>query len=82
MFRNKTHCTQKGTLPFLLSRISTCPTLESTLNNPDWQLLFTYLNFDYGVRGMLHTTNWIERLHKSFKRTTKIRNDLPNPKTA
>jgi len=31
---------------------------------------------------MLYTTNWIERLNKSFKRTTKIRNALPTPNAA
>ena len=31
---------------------------------------------------MLYTTNWIERLNKFFGRTLKMRNALPDPKTA
>ncbi len=27
---------------------------------------------------MIYTTNWIERLNKSFKRTLKIRNSMPS----
>ena len=40
---------------------------------------FTYLKFDYRVRSMIYTTNWIERLNKDYKRTTKMRGALPNP---
>lgn len=40
---------------------------------------FTYLDFDYRVQSMIYTTNWIERLNKSFRRSLKIRNALPNP---
>jgi len=38
----------------------------------------TYLEFEYEIRNMIYTTNWIERLNKSFKRTLKIRNSMPN----
>ena len=31
---------------------------------------------------MICTTNWMERLNKTFRRTTKIRNALPSPKSA
>ncbi len=44
-------------------------------------MVFTYLNFDYRIRRMIYTTNWIERLNKSFRRTLKMRNALPNPKS-
>ena len=39
---------------------------------------FSYLKFDYKIRRMIYTTNWIERFNKSIKRTTKIRNSMPN----
>ena len=39
---------------------------------------FTYLSYPISVRPMLYTTNWIERLHKEFRRTIKIRNALPS----
>ena len=31
---------------------------------------------------MVYTTNWIERLIKSFRRSSKIRNAFPNPQAA
>jgi transposase-like protein len=31
---------------------------------------------------MIYTTNWIERLNKSIRRTTKIRNSFPNSDSA
>jgi transposase-like protein len=48
----------------------------------DLELHFTYFDYDYRIRRMIYTTNWIERLNKSFRRTTKIRNALPSPKSA
>ena len=42
------------------------------------QYYFSYLRYDYRVRNMLYTTNWIERLNKDFKRTIKIRNSMPS----
>jgi len=48
------------------------PVLEKTIKRQDLITLFTYLNFDYRVRRMIYTTNWIERLNKSFRRTLNI----------
>ncbi len=42
-------------------------------------LYFTYLKYDYRVQSMLYTTNWIERLNRDYKRTTRMRGALPNP---
>lgn len=58
------------------------PKLKHTIERDDLETLFTYLNFDYRIRRMIYTTNWIERLNKSFRRTLKMRNALPNPKAA
>lgn len=58
------------------------PKLKSVRARDDLELVFTYLNFDYRVRRMLYTTNWIERLNKSFRRTLKIRNALPTIRSA
>lgn len=60
----------------------TYPKLKTTAARDDLDNVFTYLNFDYRVRRMIYTTNWIERLNKSFRRTLKMRNALPNPKAA
>lgn len=58
------------------------PKLKSVAERNDLDNLFTYLHFDYRIRRMIYTTNWIERLNKSFRRTLKMRNALPNPKSA
>lgn len=58
------------------------PSLNHTYQRMDLELLFTYLNYDYRVRRMLYTTNWIERLNKSCRRTLKIRNALPTIQSA
>lgn len=60
----------------------TYPKLKSTLSRTDLETVFTYLSFDYRIRRMVYTTNWIERLNKSFRRTLKMRNALPNPNAA
>ena len=39
---------------------------------------FTYLNYDYRIRSMIYTTNWIERLNRSFRRILKMRLSMPN----
>ena len=44
-----------------------------------YSLYFTYLKYDYRIRSMLYTTNWIERLNRDYKRTTRMRGALPNP---
>jgi len=58
------------------------PKLKSTIHRADLETVFTYLEFDYRIRRMIYTTNWIERLNKSFRRTLKMRNALPNPQSA
>jgi len=39
---------------------------------------FTYLNFDWRIRSMIYTTNWIERLNRSFRRVLKMRLSMPD----
>ena len=70
------------TLQSFLKRWSkTYPKLKSTMHRADLETVFTYLEFDYRVRRMIYTTNWIERLNKSFRRTLRMRNALPNPES-
>ncbi len=79
------HSSEQGVLYLkeVLSKWSkTYPKLKATLHRDDLELVFTYLNFDYRIRRMIYTTNWIERLNKAFRRTLKMRNALPNPKAA
>lgn len=42
---------------------------------------FTYLQYDYRIRSMIYSTNWIERLNRDYKRTTRMRGALPNPES-
>lgn len=44
-----------------------------------YRLYFTYIKYDYRIRSMIYTTNWIERLNRDYKRTTRMRGALPNP---
>lgn len=46
----------------------------------DWY--FTYLSYDYRIQSMIHSTNWIERLNRDYKRTTRMRGALPNAESA
>ncbi|MBJ7539203.1 IS256 family transposase [Marinomonas transparens] len=49
------------------------------LSDPEFMSYYaTYLEFEYEIRNMIYTTNWIERLNKAFKRTLKIRNSMPS----
>jgi putative transposase len=45
-------------------------------------ILFHYMNYDYRIRSMIYTTNWIERLNKSFRKTLKVRGSLPSVESA
>lgn len=48
----------------------------------DLHYYFTYLNFEWRIQSMIYTTNWVERLNKSFRRSLKIRNALPSSDAA
>ena len=54
------------------------PVFKRRADNERYRLYFTYLNYDYRVRKYIYSTNWVERLNKSYKRTTKMRGALPN----
>ena len=41
-------------------------------------LYFTCLDFPPAYRRMLYTTNWIERLNRSYKRTLRMRGAMPS----
>ena len=54
------------------------PSLKSYLTER-YELYFTFYQYDYRMRNMVYTTNWVERLNRDYKRTTKMRGALPNP---
>ncbi|MEQ8551881.1 MAG: IS256 family transposase [Cyclobacteriaceae bacterium] len=66
----------------LIRWTKTYPKLKTILNRKDLELIFTYLHFDYRIRRMIYTTNWIERLNKAFRRTLNMRNAMPTPQSA
>lgn len=51
--------------------------LKSYFKKFDFIPYLTFLNYDYRVRRMLYTTNWIERFNKSARRTLKVRGAFP-----
>lgn len=42
---------------------------------------FNYFNYHIQVRRMIYTTNWIERLNRSYKRTLRMRSSMPSPQS-
>ncbi len=55
---------------------------KMSLDAQNKNILFEYMKYDYRVRPMIYTTNWIERLNKSFRKTLKIRGALPSVESA
>jgi putative transposase len=37
------------------------------------------VGYHYRIRSMIYSTNWVERLNRDYKRTTRMRGALPNP---
>lgn len=58
------------------------PLIKKAFKDQDIENYFAYLNFPSTIHRMIYTTNWIERLNKEIRRTTKIRNSFPNPDSA
>ena len=56
--------------------------IEKKFDEYDFDFYFAYLNFPWQIHSMIYTTNWIERLNKTIRRTTKIRNSFPNSDSA
>ncbi len=48
----------------------------------DISYYFSYIKFEPEIWRMIYTTNWIERLNKDFKRTTRMRNSMPSVESA
>jgi len=55
------------------------PSIKRMGENNRYKLNFTYLGYDYRTHNMLYSTNWIERLNRDYKRTTRMRGALPGP---
>ena len=46
------------------------------LQNERLALHFIYLKYNFNIRSTIYTTNWIERLNKTFKKSLKVRGAL------
>lgn len=55
------------------------PVFGNKIHNERYNYYFTYLKYHYKIRNMIYSTNWIERLNRDYKRTTRMRGALPNP---
>lgn len=55
------------------------PYFKRLKENSRIDLYFTYIGYDYRIRSMIYSTNWVERLNRDYKRTTRMRGALPNP---
>jgi putative transposase len=54
------------------------PSLVKKLKQMDISYHTTYLQFDFNIRRMIYTTNWIERLNRDYRRVLKIRGAMPS----
>jgi transposase-like protein len=54
------------------------PALCKKLSLIDLSYYTTYLQYDFRIRRMIYTTNWIERLNRDYRRVLKIRGAMPN----
>lgn len=54
------------------------PSIGKMGESPRYRHYFTYLNYHYSIRSMIYSTNWIERLNRDYKRTTRMRGALPS----
>lgn len=58
------------------------PRLKNCFKPENIGYYFGYTHFSTKIQRMIYTTNWIERLNKSIRRTEKIRNSFPSPDSA
>ena len=58
------------------------PKIKTYFKKEHYEHYFAYLKYPPSIQRMIYTTNWIERLNKTIKKSTKIRNSFPNPKSA
>ena len=58
------------------------PEIEKLPKKERIEHYFTYLGYSYHIRRMIYTTNWIERLNRSFKKVLRVRGSLPDVESA
>ncbi len=65
---------------FIEKWIKKYPSFKTYKDNR-YHLYFNYLDYDVGIRRMIYTTNWIERLNRNYKRTLRMRSSMPSPES-
>lgn len=58
------------------------PSIRTVFVEQNLESYFAYLKFPYQIQSMIYTTNWIERLNRTVRRTQKIRASFPSPQSA
>ncbi len=54
------------------------PRIKNIFSSVTLSYYFTYLEFDYKIRNMIYTSNWVENLNKQFRKVLKNRNSMPS----
>lgn len=54
------------------------PAVTRRLANIEIEYYAHYINYDFRIRRMIYTTNWIERLNRDYRRVLKIRGAMPS----
>jgi transposase-like protein len=68
-------------IDFIRKNQTKYPSLKK-MSKERYRLYFTYYKYDYRIRSMIYTTNWIERLNRDYRRVTRMRGALPNVSSA
>ena len=63
---------------FCVTWEKTYPALTKKLRAMDLTYHTTYLQYNFEIRRMIYTTNWIERLNRDYRRVLKIRGAMPS----
>lgn len=67
---------------FLKKWGSIYPSFRTVFAEQNLESYFAYLKFPYQIQNMIYTTNWVERLNRTIRRTQKIRASFPSPQSA
>ena len=58
------------------------PKINTYFKPEHYDNYFAYLEYPPSIQRMIYTINWIERLNKTIKKSTKIRNSFSNSESA
>ncbi len=67
---------------FLLKWEPIYPAIRQKFDPKDLDYYFAYLDFPHETHRMIYTTNWIERLNRSIRRTQRFRCSFPSIESA